>query len=273
MTTLRLPLLLAFAVVLVAPADARAGTILDTSNPSNFTRDGLQAFTPSPGGLTLRDTSSADYIGFFTTDSDATPGLAVDVVATFQVLQTAPNNADAGVRLVINDGIGTSVILGTVLLDLDPDPFNPYERGLALFSPVDTFGYDFSATPFSHSYGPFDRPANWLAFTPVDWMNPTSVRLRRTAAGDAQLIEVNGVAPVSPVFLPKAALALKTRAGSTVEFGAYSVEAETTVVFTEFYSESVAAVPEPGTAVLFTLGLGGLLVARRGRLRSRRPNV
>lgn len=129
---------------------------------------------------------------------------------------------------------------------------------------MDTFGYDFDTTRFSHSYGPFDRPANWLGFTPVDWTNPTSVRLRRTASGDAELIEVNGAPPSNPVFLSKASLPPTTRAGATVEFGAFSVESEATVVFTEFYSQTV--VPEPATATLFIIGIGGLLLASRGRI-------
>ena len=90
------------------------------------------------------------------------------------------------------------------------------------------------------------------------------MRLRRTAAGDAELIELNGAPPPNPVFLSKASLPPNIRAGATVEFGAFSVEAEATVVFTEFYSETV--VPEPATATLFAIGVGGLLAASRGRI-------
>jgi len=264
--TLRGICLLAALFFSAAPATASADTILDPSNPGNFTPDGVQTFTPLPGMLRLNDTSLSDYIGLVANDAAASPGVAVDVVATFHLLQTAPNNADAGVRIVINDGIETSVILGAVLLDLDSDPFTPAQRGLALFSPVDTFGYDFDTIPFSHSYGPFDRPANWLGFISVDWINPTSVRLRRTAAGDAELIGLNGAPPPIPVFLPNASLPPKTRSGASVEFGAFSLEAEATVVFTEFYSETV--VPEPATATLFAIGIGGLLVAARRRMKS-----
>lgn len=112
----------------LAPATARADTILDPGNPGNFTREGQQAATPALGMLTLTDSSSSDRIGFYANDAASSSGVAVDLVATFQLIQTAPNNADTGVRLVINDGIETSVILGAVLLDLDSNPFTPSQR-------------------------------------------------------------------------------------------------------------------------------------------------
>jgi hypothetical protein len=88
------------------------------------------------------------------------------------------------------------------------------------------------------------------------------VRLRRTASGDAELIEVNGAAPLNPVFLPEALLPPPTRGGPSIDFGARSVEAEATVVFTEVYS---VVVPEPGSLGLMLLGILGLPLIHRRR--------
>jgi hypothetical protein len=246
--TLRSICLFAVLIFSAVSATARGDTILDTGNV-NFTRDGHQFFTPAPGGLTLTDTSSADFVGFFANDGDAQAGHAIDLVATFQLLQTVPNNVDTGLRLVINDGIETAAILGGIYVDLDPGPFSNFALALGLAAGTN-----------------FSDPASWPAFTIVDLTNPTSVRLRRTAAGDTELIELNGAPPPNPVFLPKASLPPKTRAGATVEFGLFSLESEGTVVFTELYSETV--VPEPATATLLTIGIGGLLVAARRRLKA-----
>ncbi len=235
----RLTCLLAVLALSAAVDSARADTILNPANPGNFTREGQQPFTPAPGALTLTDTSSSDRVGFHAHDAAASPCVEVDLVATFQVVDTAPNNADAGVRFVINDGIDRAVILGAVFT-VDG------QRALGLASGTD-----------------LSNPASWPAFVLVDWTNPTSVRLRRTAAGDAELVELNGAAPLTPVFLSSALLPPRTRSGATVEFGAFSVEAESTVVITEFYSEQVVAIPLPATGPLLAIGIAGLIAARR----------
>jgi hypothetical protein len=211
----------------------QAATVLDPQNPANFTSDGQQSFVPG-SFLRLNDTNLGDYIAFFTNDSDASPGIDVDVFATFQVIQTIPNNADTGVRVVINDGINRSAIAAAT--------FNNAVRGIGLLS----------------SGSPSD-PASYPVFVPVDWTAPTSIQLRRFASGDAQIMQVNGVAPSFPAFLPAAMAPPKTRSGATVEFGAASIEAQAVVDFHAFRSQR--AVPEPGSLGL--LCLGGLALLRR----------
>jgi len=196
---------------------AHAATILDPQNPGNFTRDGQQSFTPGTV-LRLTDTSSGDFIAFFANDADAGPGIEVDLVATFQVIQAVPNNADAGARLVINDGMSRSATVACVVIS--------GVRGIGLLSQGQ----------------PFD-PASYPVFVPVDWQAaPVTIRLRRTASGDAEIIEVNGTAPNPRALLTAGEAPTNTRAGATVEFGAASLEAECTVEYAAFRSEPVAPV-------------------------------
>jgi len=73
-----------------------------------------------------------------------------------------------------------------------------------------------------------------------------TVRLRRYANGDAELIEINGVAPNPRALLTVDKLPGPTRAGSTVELGAASPEAQCTVAYSVFRSERVVQ-PVNGT--------------------------
>lgn len=213
----------ALAMVIAALAmvmwRVEAATVLDPQNP-NFTRDGQQSFTPGTV-LRLTDTSSSDFIAFFASDADAGPNIEVDVTATFQVIQTAPNNADAGARVVINDGVTRSAIAACVVIN--------GVRGIGLLST-----------------GTASDPAAYPVFVPVDWQSVTTIRLRRTAAGDAEIVEVNGVAPATRALLLASLCPAKTRTGATVEFGAGSVEAECTVEYAAFRSERVVQ-PTSGT--------------------------
>lgn len=73
-------------------------TTLDPHSPTlNFTKEGQQGFTTG-NVLTLADTSKSDFVAFFADDNDAAPGIETDLFATFQVKQTAANNAEAGPR-------------------------------------------------------------------------------------------------------------------------------------------------------------------------------
>ncbi|MEX0676046.1 MAG: PEP-CTERM sorting domain-containing protein [Pirellulales bacterium] len=225
------------ALEITTPVEA--ATILNRQNPGNFTRDGTQSFTRGTV-LRLTDTSSSDFIAFFATDADAGAGIDVDVFATFQVIQSVPSSADAGARLVINDGINRSAIAACVVIN--------GERGIGLLS---------SGDPIA--------PASYPVFVPVDWQALTSIQLRRTASGDAEIMEVNGVAPNPRALLTADMAPTKTRTGPTVEFGAASFGPEITIDYSAFRSEVV--VPEPSAFALAALGMLGLMACARRRAR------
>jgi hypothetical protein len=173
--------------------------------------------------LRLIDTSSADRIVFFRIDACAALGRDCDVVATFQVMQAGPNDVDAGNRVVINDGISRSARATCVVID--------GVRGIGL-----------------QSQGEPSAPTSYPVFVPVDWLAPVTVRLRRYANGDAELIEINGAAPDPRALLSADQLADKTRSGGTVEFGVGTpVEPECTVEYAAFWSElTVTSAVDPG---------------------------
>jgi hypothetical protein len=127
-----------------------------------------------------------------------------------------PNNADADNRVVINDGITRTAIAAFVIVN--------GVKGIGLLS-----------------QGPVSDPASYPVFVPADWeAAAVTIRLRRTAAGDAELVEVNGVAPSPRALLSATKLAGPTRAFATVELGCASPEAKCTVEYSAFRSERVA---------------------------------
>lgn len=197
-------------------------TTLNPQNPTaNFTKDGNEAHTAG-AVLTLTDTSTGDFVAFFANDTDAAAGTELDVTASFQVRQSIENNADAGNRIVINDGVTRSAIAACIIKN--------GERGIGLLS-----------------QGTASDPAAYPVFVPVDWMTPVTIRLRRTAIGDAEIIEINGATPVPRAILVAAQCPAPTRGGiPSVEFGARSVEARCTVDYSAFKSE-LAAIPVGGT--------------------------
>jgi hypothetical protein len=194
---------------------------LDPQNPtSNFTKEGGE--THAPGAvLTLTDAASSEFVSFFASDTDASPGTEIDVITTFTITQTAPNNADAGNRIVINDGASRAAIAACIVKN--------GERGIGLLA-----------------QGAASDPASYPVFVAVDWQLPTTLRLRRTASGDAELIEVNGVTPVPRAILTGTSCCGPTRGVPSVEFGARSVEAQCTVEYSAFKSEA-AVVPVAGS--------------------------
>jgi hypothetical protein len=192
---------------------AYASTVLDPTNPSNFQQDGTQTATPgSP--LRLVDASIGDIILLFAPDPDAAAGIELDVVARFQLINPTPGGADAGNRVVINDGVTRSAIASCI--------FNSqFVPGIGLYS-----------------HGPTTSTASYPIFVPVDWLSaPVTIRLRRAANGDVELVEVNGVAPNPRALLTADMAPAPTHAFPTVEFGCASPEAMCTVDYYSFFSE------------------------------------
>lgn len=208
--------ILATVLILTAAFSASAAITLDPANPTaNFNKEGTQPHTPG-AALRLQDTSAGDFVYFFVNDLDAAPGLELDVTATFQISSFAPNNADVGNRIVINDGVGHAVVAACARLN--------NVRGIGLLG-----------------QGLASEPASYPVFIPVDWQTaPVTIRLRRTAAGDGEIVEINGVAPTPRAILLAAQLPGGTRPNPSVEFGAHSPEAEATVDYFALRSEKIA---------------------------------
>lgn len=205
------------------PWRAKAATTLDPTNPiALFQQEGGQSFTPG-ASLKLADTSKSDFIVLFAFDNDAAAGTDLDLIATFRVTAGVPVNADAGNRIAINDGISKAAIAACIVQN--------GVNGIGLYS---------SGSRFDSSSYPVFVPANWQT-------GPVTVRLRRMANGDAELIEVNGVAPSPRALLTADKAPANTRAGASVEFGSAGVEAECTVEYSEFRSEKIA---QPATGAL-----------------------
>jgi hypothetical protein len=94
-----------------------------------------------------------------------------------------------------------------------------------------------------------------------------TVRLRRYANGDAELVEVNGIAPSPRAVLTVDKLPGPTRAGGTVELGTASVEARCTVAYSAFRSERVV-IPVAGKLNFTRLSLNDADSSDRIRLRA-----
>jgi hypothetical protein len=159
--------MLALETTALWPVPVEAAIVLDPTNPANFSSEGLQTITPG-AVLTFTDQSIGDFALLFGNDADAVPGVELDVIATFQVLAGIPANADAGNRIAINDGLNKAAIAACVIQN--------GVKGIGLLSQGDA-----------------TDPASYPVFVPVDWQAaPVTVRLRRYANGDAELVEVNG---------------------------------------------------------------------------------
>ena len=225
-------LLLGLALTVFTATPAMAEVRLDTANPlADFTQEGGQSFTGSPTVLSLNDGAITDIVNLYAPDPDAAAGGAVDIVATFMVVVGSLSGADLGVHLVINDGESKAVIAALIV--------QGGVKGIGLAGGTD-----------------FSDPLNYPVFVPVNWSAPTTVRLRRTAEGDGEIVEVNGVAPSPRALLVSGLLAPRNRVGSTFEFGCTSPEATVNVDFTEFFTEEPfppqVIVPVDGGAATLT---------------------
>ena len=211
---------LVMSPALLWPRGAEAAVTLNPMDPSNFTEDGGQTITPG-SVLTFTDQSVGDIALLFSNDADALPGVEVDIVATFQILSTSPNNVDVGNRVAIIDANKAAIAACVILNGV---------KGIGLMST-----------------GPMSDPASYPVFVAVDWqVAPVTIRLRRYANGDAELVEVNGVAPSPRALLTVDKLAVATRPLASVELGAASPEARCTVAYSAFRSERVVQ-PVSGT--------------------------
>ncbi|HEY6045405.1 MAG TPA: HYR domain-containing protein, partial [Pyrinomonadaceae bacterium] len=201
-----------------------AGTTLDPNNPgANFTQEGGQTFTPG-NVLTLTDTSQADFIAFFAGDGDAAAGQEIDVVTTFKIDVTFPVNAEVGNRVVINDGAAKSAIAACIIQN--------GVRGIGL-----------------KTQGLATDPTAYPIFVPIDWQAaPVRIRLRRYANGDAEIMELNGVAPTPRALLTADKAPPPTRTFPSVEFGTYSVEAQCTTEYSVFRTEKCPTSQPPNQA-------------------------
>jgi HYR domain-containing protein len=225
----RLLVLVLLAMTVLSPTPAIAVVTLDPNHPlANFEKDGNQVVTPGTA-LILTDGSNTDHIGFFALDSDAATGKEVELSVAFRVLSNStPAGVDAGPRIIITDGI-TSAVAACITLGGLPG------IGIAI-------GTDYNSA------------GNYGAFVQVDWLAPVTMKFRRTAAGDAEIVEVNGVRPAPRVFVPAAGLPSAVRATPSVGLGLFSDEAITTGEFNQFSSRLVgeAVVPVNGTPPTLT---------------------
>jgi hypothetical protein len=213
---LGLLLLIATAGLLVAfPLAAQAAVTLDPNNPqANFEKDGTQSVATG-NSLRLTDPSNTDHVGFLGLDADAAAGKELEVATTFQVASnSSPSGVDTGLYIIITDGVATSAIAACVRLGGIP--------GIAI-----AIGTDYSS------------PANYAAFVPVDWLAPVNLKFRRTATGDAEIVEVNGVPPSPRAIVPITSLPSNWRLSPSVGFGLFSDPALTTAEFLEFSSRVV----------------------------------
>ena len=210
--------LIVVGVILASPL-LMAAVTLDPTNPlAAFEKDGNQGVTPGPVML-LTDADTNDHVGFYAADADAGPGKEVEVTATFRIQSNAlPSGVDTGMRVVITDGAVTSAIVSCVTLGGVP--------GVAI-----ALGSNFSSA------------GNYAAFVPADWLNPISLKLRRTASGDAEIVEVNLTPPSPRAIVSAPSLAAPVRALPSIGFGLFADAAITTVELSQFSSRAVGEPP------------------------------
>ncbi|MBC7931654.1 MAG: hypothetical protein H7Z38_13925, partial [Rubrivivax sp.] len=188
---------------------------LNTADISNFIQIGNQPAQPGPTSVLLGDTDVGDVNGLYANDAGAAPGTNLDLFVEFQVMAFSVNGVDAGFRVIINDGVTRSAVVAC--LDING------QKVIALAAP---------------------GPANDIATYPLsvahDWARPTTLKLRRWANGDAEILAINGVAPNPRLLLASQLVAGRTRAGASAEFGCLSVEGNCSAVVGQFYTEQPA---------------------------------
>jgi hypothetical protein len=210
----RLLVVVLLAMTFLSPTPATAAIRLNVAEPlADFTLEGGQSFIPSPTVLSLNDGSLTDVVNLYAPDPAAAPGRAIDIFAAFQIRTASLFYATSGVHLVINDGATKAVVAACIVV--------AGIKGIGLARGTD-----------------FSNPDNYPVFVPVDWSAPTTVRIRRTADGDGEIVEINGVAPSPRALLASPLLAVRNRVVSTVELGCTVPEALVNVEFTQFFTET-----------------------------------
>ncbi len=198
----------------VPPAHASPSVVLDPNDPlANFTQETFtgQGIFLTPTVLTVQDISAADVNNLYASEPHAAPGGDLDIFVQFKVSDFSLANADSGVWFVINDGESGAAVARCIN--------NGGVLGIGIAAGIN-----------------FVDPANYPVFVAVNWLPYTTLRLRRTAQGAAQIVELNGVAPNPPAVFP-GPLPQRTRGIPSVEFGCASVEARATIDVQQFYSE------------------------------------
>ena len=253
--------LMAATAALLAPQWSHAGAIvLDPLNPlGSFMMESAKnpadvSFTPGLP-LLVSDSVADDLITFYAAAPFAALGFSVDLIVNFRVQPgETRQGADSGLRFVINDGLAAAYFAAIVKNGV---------KGIGIASGTD-----------------FGSEENYLSssFFQVDWTNPNpttadgrvTLHLRRSADGSAEIVEVNGVAPSTPVQLVRGALPgpQRPRGGPTIEFGMSNLEAIGVVEITEFRAFTTP-ISEPEIYAMLGVGLG--LMGWVGRRRKAQP--
>lgn len=194
---------------------------LDPADISNFTVFGNQR--PATGAvLRFSDADAADVSALFAADPGAATGNELDLTATFQVQPQILDGVDADFQLVINDGpSGRAAIAACILVNGVPH--------IGLVGP-----------------GPRDTLAAYPAFIAAEWQAAQlTLKIRRTADGGVQILEINGAPPAVRTELLGPQTAQRVRAEVTSELGCYSVKGTVAAEVSSFFTER-AFIPKEG---------------------------
>jgi hypothetical protein len=196
-----------------------------TLNPgdiSSFTLRGNQP--PTAGGtLIFDDEDPANISGLVATDPDAATGIELDLEATFQVSPIGPWGVDVGFQVAINDGPSNRCAIAACIVI----------QGVPHIALV--------------GQGQRNLLTTYPAFIVAEWQaSPLSIKLRRTAEGGAQLLEINGAPPSARVELLASQVATPGSgggsSGTTAELGCFSAPA---IVAAEVQSFSTRRAAQP----------------------------
>lgn len=190
--------------------------VLNPADISSFTVIGNQQ--PTVGGAVIfNDASQTDVSGLSATDADAATGVELDLTAKFQVSPQTTDGVDAGFQLTISDGTANRAAIAACIV----------VNGVPHIGLVST--------------GARDALTTYPAFIAAEWQAaPLTLKLRRTAEGGVQLLELNGAPPATRTELLPQQAAPRTRPGNLAEFGCFSGPATLTAQVDSFMTERPA---------------------------------